>query len=90
MLQVTWAPHGAVSMDVATETRNSESVCAGYFRGQMDVCVHTFVFMEEGLRGQRKVTKAAESADKYSGCVDLQLCSSVRVWGILPKIESLS
>lgn len=83
-------PTGALSTDGATETKNSESGRAGYFKGQMDVCVDTFVFMEEGLRGQRKVTKAAESADKYSGCVDLQLCSRVRVWGMLPKIESLS
>lgn len=46
----------------------------GYFKQQMDVCVDTFIFVGEGLGEQRKVTKAsvaAQSANKYSGSVDL-------------------
>lgn len=60
----------------------------------MDACVGTFVFVREGLRRQRKVTKtaavAAQSANKRPGGVDLRLCSRVRLWGMSPKIESLS
>lgn len=91
------APPHSLHRQGSRKSRQREGVVLAHFKGQVDACVDTLIFVGEGLRGQRKVKKAAavaaQSANKYSGCVDLQTVlrepSRVRMWGKLPKIETV-